>query len=68
VRKDLDSNIKNKLKTALLQMHLDDEGKEVLMMLGAKRFIETRDDDYKPVYDLVKRARIDPKRYYYINK
>lgn len=30
VRKDLDKDIKDRLRSALLQMHMDDEGKEVL--------------------------------------
>jgi phosphonate transport system substrate-binding protein len=68
VRKDLDRKIKEKLKIALLQMHMDEEGKEVLKKFGANRFIETKDEDYKPVYELVKKANIDIKKYLYTNK
>jgi ABC-type phosphate/phosphonate transport system substrate-binding protein len=31
---------------ALLNMHLDPEGKKVLEQFGAQRFIETRNEDY----------------------
>jgi phosphonate transport system substrate-binding protein len=51
VRKGLDKSIKDKLKEVLLTMHYDPEGREVLKKFGARRFIETTDADYKPVYN-----------------
>lgn len=68
IRKDIDKGIRDKLKTLLLQMHMDAEGKEVLKKLEARRFIETKDEDYRAVYDLAKRAKIDIRKYQYINK
>ena len=50
VRKDLDESLKKKLKEALLTMHEDPNGKEILNKFGTKRFIETNDSDYHAVY------------------
>jgi phosphonate transport system substrate-binding protein len=59
VRKGLDASLKRKLKDALLAMHLDAEGREVLGAFGAQRFIETTDDDYRAVYDLARSVGLD---------
>jgi phosphonate transport system substrate-binding protein len=66
VRKDLDSAVKNKLKEALLNIHNDREGKEVLKDFGAKRFIETTDNDYINVYKYTKEINLDLATYDYI--
>jgi phosphonate transport system substrate-binding protein len=68
VRKDLDDSIKNKLKQALLSMHNDPEGAEILKNFGASKFIETTRDDYKNVYDLVEQVGLDLATYDYINE
>ncbi len=67
VRKDLDSSIKKKLKETLLNMHNDEPGRNVLKNLGAKRFIETTDADYKSVYEYVKEINLDLSTYNYVN-
>jgi phosphonate transport system substrate-binding protein len=59
VRKDLDDKIKEQLKVALLLMHMDEEGREVLNRFGAKRFIEAKDEDYKLIYEFAKKASIN---------
>jgi ABC-type phosphate/phosphonate transport system substrate-binding protein len=49
-------------------MDSDPEGKETLKKFGAKRFIKTTINDYKPVFDIAQKAGIDLKKYQYINK
>ncbi len=65
VRKDLDSDVKAKIKKALLSMDKDAEGKKVLEKFGASRFIDTKDGDYKSLYDIVKYLNIDLNKYSY---
>jgi len=67
VRKGLNALIKIKLKQALLEMHNDMEGKRVLTELGASSFIETNDDDYIGVYNMVKELKINLAVYDYVN-
>lgn len=49
LRKGIDPADRDRLKEALLGMHLDPEGKEALAKFHALRFIETTDRDYEPV-------------------
>ncbi len=67
VRNDLDSSIKKMLKETLLNMHNDEDGRNVLKKFGAKRFIETTDADYKSVYDYMKKIDISFSSYEYGN-
>jgi len=46
LRKDIDASVRDRLKEALLKMHLDPDGKKVLERFGALRFIETRNEEY----------------------
>ena len=50
-------------KTLLLNLHNDQKGVEVLKKLGAKRFVETGLEDYRPVFDMAKEAGIDLQKY-----
>jgi phosphonate transport system substrate-binding protein len=59
VRKTLDSSLKKKLKDALLSMDSDPAGKVVIRNFGAKRFIETTDNDYLPIYKYTKETNLD---------
>lgn len=68
VRSGLQEALKNKLKTALLGLHADPDGKLVLQQLGALKFINTTSRDYQPVFDMAKKARIDILHYDYSNK
>jgi phosphonate transport system substrate-binding protein len=68
VRKGLDNDVKNKLKETLLNMEKDPEGMEVLTAFGAKRFIETKNEDYTSVYEYIKVAGLDLATYQYDNK
>lgn len=67
VRKDLDHSVQNQLKTALLNMHNDPQGKAILKAFGAQRFIETTDEDYQPVYKYAREVDLDLATYDYIN-
>lgn len=67
VRKDLDDSIKNKLKIAILNMHNDPDGRNVLKNFGAKKFIKTIDDDYANVYRFTKEINLNLATYDYIN-
>lgn len=49
LRKGIDPADRNRLKEALLGMHLDPEGKEALAKFHALRFIETTNEEYEPV-------------------
>jgi phosphonate transport system substrate-binding protein len=52
---------------ALLGMHDDPRGKEIIKMFGAIRFIETVEEDYKAVYDYARHVGLDLATYDYIN-
>jgi len=68
LRKEIAYGVKEELRSALLDMHIDPEGKEVLEEFGVKRFIETNKEDYAPVFDISERAGINLQKYNYINK
>jgi phosphonate transport system substrate-binding protein len=67
VRKNLAQQYKEQLKDLLLNLHQGPQGIEVLKKLGAKRFVETSREDYRPVLDLAKEAGIDLDKYDYYN-
>ncbi len=68
VRKGLDEGLMQKLKQALLGLDKDPEGAAVLQQFGALRFISTNVSDYRPVFEMAKKAGIDIKQYDYRNK
>lgn len=68
VRKDLDAETKRKLRNALLSMHDDPGGAEILGTFGARRFIETTDRDYEPVYSYARQVGLDLATYDYRNE
>jgi phosphonate transport system substrate-binding protein len=68
LKNGMDQVVKEKLKTALLGIDKDPEGKKVLDTFGVLKFIETTEADYKPVFDAAERAGINLKTYRYINK
>ncbi len=68
VRKDIADPIKKKLKYALLNMHNESNGRSVLIIFGAKRFIETTDKDYDPVYTYAKDIGLNLATYDYANE
>jgi len=68
VRKDLDGSLKIKLQETLLQMDQDDQGKPILLKFGAKKFIETTEKDYEPVFTYADDIKLDLHRYDYRNQ
>jgi len=67
VRKDLDPALKIKLRNLLLEMDRTEEGKEILREFGAKKFIETTEKDYDPVFVYADKVKLDLKKYNYWN-
>jgi phosphonate transport system substrate-binding protein len=68
VRADLEPDLKEALRRALLELDRDQAGAKVLAQFGALRFIETTAADYAPVVDLARSAGLDLKRYIYRNQ
>lgn len=67
VRKKIDNAFKLKLKQALINMHRDPEGINILKRFGAKKFIETSDEDYSSVYKYVQEIGLNLSTYDYMN-
>ncbi len=63
----MNSDLKSKLKEALLTIHNDPKGKNVLQKFGAHRFVETAVKDYQPVIDMADEAGISLDEYRYTN-
>jgi phosphonate transport system substrate-binding protein len=63
VRKDLNPAVKLRLRSLLLNMHENTEGQEALKNFGALKFIETKNDDYEVLYNMVKRLGINLKTF-----
>jgi phosphonate transport system substrate-binding protein len=68
VRRDLEEDLREALRRALLDLASDAEGASVLEQFGALKFIETTAADYAPVLEMARKAGIDPKRYQYRNQ
>jgi phosphonate transport system substrate-binding protein len=68
VRKDLEEDLKEALRRALLDLEVDRDGASVLAQFGALRFIATTAQDYRPASDLARAAGFDLKRYQYRNE
>jgi phosphonate transport system substrate-binding protein len=68
LKKDVDDDVKKAFAEALLNMHNDPEGRAVLRAFGARRFIETTDADYDPVYKYAREAGLDLATYDYMNE
>jgi len=67
LRKDLEAPVRNLLKGALLNMHMDPDGKQVLERFGALRFIETTDEDYTVVVKYAEHNHMNLATYDYQN-
>ncbi|MEW6409812.1 MAG: phosphate/phosphite/phosphonate ABC transporter substrate-binding protein [Nitrospirota bacterium] len=68
VRKNLDESIKKRLKDELLNMYISLKGREVLKNFGAQKFIETKNEDYEPVFKYAREIRLNLATYDYINE
>ena len=67
VRPDLDNDLKQGLKSHLLDMHQTEEGRTVLQALMIERFVETAVEDYQPVLDYAEKIGLDLMTYNYLN-
>lgn len=68
VRKGLDDSLKERLKRILLTLDEDPEGVGVIKEFGARRFIETNNDDYRPVYRYTQKIGLNLATYDYMNE
>ena len=68
VRKEMEPDLREALRRALLDLEGDPEGAKVLAEFGAIRFIETTARDYAPVAEMAGKAGIDLARYEYRNQ
>lgn len=67
VRRGLDSAVTSRIQGELLAMDSDPEGARVLKEFGARRFILTRNSDYRPVYEYARDISLDLATYDYLN-
>jgi phosphonate transport system substrate-binding protein len=67
MRKGLDDALKGRLQNELLNMDRDPEGAKVLKVFGARRFILTRDSDYRAVYEYARDGNLNLATYDYLN-
>ena len=67
LRKDIDVSVRDRLKDALLKMHLDPDGKQVLERFGALKFIETTNKDYGVVLEYAEEIHLNLPKYDYKN-
>ena len=67
IRKDLAPAVKKQIKEALLTMHENPEGLQALKEFGAVRFLETGQEDYRPVFDYARDVGLDLASYQYRN-
>jgi len=52
VRPTLKKELRDKLKKILLDMHLDERGKEILDRMGIDKFVEIGDSDYESIREI----------------
>ncbi len=60
VNKDVDPKLRERLKDALLNADRTSEGKDALSLMGAARFIETKQTEYGPVYEMLRDLGLKP--------
>ena len=69
MREALPAEVREKVRKALLAMHEDPAGQLALEKFGAVKFIPMNThEDYRAVFDTVRRAGIDLKTYKYRNE
>jgi len=61
-------SFRKRVRELLLGMDQTPEGRHVLRILGAVRFVRTTRADYRPVFELAREAGISVKDYSYLNK
>jgi phosphonate transport system substrate-binding protein len=65
VRKDLNAEMKIRLRNALLNMDNDPEGRSILTRFGAQKFMAATDEDYQPLYQYMREIGITLSGYDY---
>jgi phosphonate transport system substrate-binding protein len=65
LRRDMDPELTARIRNALLTMHEDSEGKRVLEVLEAKKFMSAVSKDFQPVKELARKAGINLKSFTY---
>jgi phosphonate transport system substrate-binding protein len=65
LRNDLSAGVKSRIRDILLGMDKDPKGREVLRKFKALKFIQASKEDYKPFFEMAKKANIDLKSYRY---
>lgn len=63
LRKNISSEIRNRITNALLNMNQDSAGREALKKFGILKFERAEISDFTAVFDLARRARINIKDY-----
>ncbi len=67
LRKDIHAPVRDRLRDALLQMDQDPDGKKVLEQFGARKFIETRNEEYNVILKYAGDIHLDLSTYDYKN-
>jgi phosphonate transport system substrate-binding protein len=67
LRKDIGESVRIRMMDALLNMHLDPEGRKVLERFGAQKFIETANADYAVIVKYAEDIHVNLATYDYIN-
>jgi phosphonate transport system substrate-binding protein len=67
LRKDIDESLRIRMRDALMNMHLDPEGKKVLEQFGAQKFIEAANADYDVVVKYAEEIHLNLATYDYID-
>jgi len=67
VKRDLNTNLKNRLKSTLLNMHQDNEGEKILRRFGARKFIPNTTEDYANVFKFAHIIGLNLTTYNYLN-
>lgn len=60
VKASSDSALKERLKSALLDLDKHPEGRRALSVLGAGRFVETKEREYHPLFDMLSALGLKP--------
>ena len=67
LRRDIDPSVRDLLKETLLEMDRDPDGKKVLERFGARRFIETRNEEYVVIVKYADDIHLNLSTYDYTN-
>ena len=63
VKKGTDEELKERLRTAFMNMENTPEGKVVLSNLGASRFIETKESEFGPIFEMLEALGLAPETF-----